>query len=84
MPNIKSAIKRVKTSEKRRVANKNKKTTLRTELKKLSVALEENAENVKDLASHAQKSIDRAAAKGLIHKNTAARKVAQIAKAVQK
>jgi len=82
MPNIKSAIKRVKVTEKKTAANKMKKSEIRTVVKKAkaSIATADSAVFVKD----AQITIDKAAAKGYIHKNTAARKKSRIAKAVNK
>ena len=79
MPNIKSQIKRVKTNEKERVRNKAVKTNLRSSLKKAEAAIAEGKDN-KDVVNNAYSTIDSAARKGVIHKNTAARKKAAIAK----
>ena len=84
MPNIKSAIKRVKVAEKRRMQNKMIKSALRTEIKKVDLAIEAGAEGVKEMARKTQKAIDQAASKGILHKNTAARRNSRIAKAMNK
>ncbi|MEK9198841.1 30S ribosomal protein S20 [Ureibacillus sp. 179-F W5.1 NHS] len=80
MPNIKSAIKRVKTAEKANIANSQAKSAMRTTIKKAELALANNAENAKELLVAANKALDTAASKGLIHKNAAARKKSRLAK----
>lgn len=80
MPNIKSAIKRVKVNEKANVANSQAKSAMRTTVKKAENAVAENAENKQELLQAAFKSLDKAASKGLIHKNAAARKKSRLAK----
>ncbi|WP_338750240.1 30S ribosomal protein S20 [Bacillus sp. FJAT-52991] len=73
MPNIKSAIKRVKTIQKRTEQNSQVKSAMRTAVKKFEVAVANNEDNAKVLLTEAVSSLDKAAAKGLIHKNTANR-----------
>ncbi|WP_138493295.1 30S ribosomal protein S20 [Paenibacillus pinistramenti] len=81
MPNIKSAIKRVKTSEKRRALNASQKSALRTVVKTADTALVNNdVEAAKAAIVAATKKLDKAATKGLIHKNAAARKKSRLAK----
>lgn len=80
MPNIKSAKKRVLTAQKRTLKNRAAKSELRTSLKKANVALETGADNAGDAVKVAIKQIDQAAAKGLIHKNNAARKKSGLTK----
>ena len=80
MPNIKSAIKRVKTAEKANAANSQAKSAMRTTVKKAEVALATGAENAQELVVAASKALDKAASKGLIHKNAAARKKSRLAK----
>ncbi|MBQ8170924.1 MAG: 30S ribosomal protein S20 [Oscillospiraceae bacterium] len=75
MPNIKSAKKRVLVAKQRTEANKAAKTRLRTVLKK---ARAEGAEA--EVIKTAVVSVDKAAGKGLIHKNKAARLKSQLAK----
>ncbi|MFX3674440.1 MAG: 30S ribosomal protein S20 [Paenisporosarcina sp.] len=80
MPNIKSAIKRVKTNASAQSQNAHAKSTMRTAVKKAETASTNNGENAKELLLTAIKQVDKAASKGLIHKNTAARKKAQLMK----
>lgn len=81
MPNIKSAIKRVKTSEKRRALNASQKSALRTAVKAADVATAgTDAEAAKAALIVATKKLDKAVTKGLIHKNAAARKKSRLAK----
>lgn len=82
MPNIKSAIKRVKTAEKKAVANKITRGTIRTTIKKAKIAVESSSPDLEAIVKQAVVSIDKAAAKGYMHKNTAARKKSRLAKAV--
>jgi small subunit ribosomal protein S20 len=77
MPNIKSAIKRTKTNEARRLRNASAKSALRTAVKQADVAVVGTDVNA---AKAAQKKLDKAATKGLIHKNAAARKKSRLAK----
>ncbi|MFJ7737906.1 30S ribosomal protein S20 [Lysinibacillus sp. NPDC097287] len=80
MPNIKSAIKRVKVNAKANAANTQAKSAMRTTVKKAENAVAEKAENAQELLQAAYKSLDKAASKGLIHKNAAARKKSRLAK----
>ncbi|MDI7740779.1 30S ribosomal protein S20 [Lysinibacillus fusiformis] len=80
MPNIKSAIKRVKVAEKANAANAQAKSAMRTTVKKAEQALANNADNANELVLAASKALDSAASKGLIHKNAAARKKSRLAK----
>lgn len=83
MPNIKSAVKRVKTNEKRRMLNASHKSALRTAVKAADVALTSNdVENAQAALVNATKKLDKAVTKGLIHKNAAARKKSRLAKKV--
>lgn len=80
MPNIKSALKREVKSKKENAANKSQKTALKTELKKFDAAVAEgNKEAAAGTYKAAVKSVDRAAGKGLIHKNNAANKKSAMA-----
>ena len=74
MPNHKSAEKRVRQSEKRRVINRSHKTKLRTYIKKLRTALDSgNSEDVQKILPDAISVIDKSVQKGVLHKNAAAR-----------
>jgi len=83
MPNIKSAIKRVNVSEKKAVANKNKKSAIRTTLKKAKANIKAG-EDLDATVKSTQKAIDQAAAKGHMSKNAASRAKSKIAKAANK
>jgi len=75
MANIKSAKKRVVTNELRRQRNVAVKSRLKTHLKNTLTALEsKDVAQVKSLLPEALSEIDRAASKGVIHRNSAARK----------
>lgn len=81
MPNIKSAIKRVKTNDKRRLQNASQKSALRTAVKSFETAAAgQNVESMKETLIAATKKLDKAVTKGLIHKNAAARKKSRLAK----
>ncbi len=81
MPNIKSAIKRVDVIEKKTLRNNMIKSGYRTAVKKFeeAVAAGDKA-NAEKLFSEATKKIDQACTKGVIVKNTAARKKSNLAK----
>jgi small subunit ribosomal protein S20 len=81
MANIKSAIKRVQTSEKRRAQNAAFKSDLRTSIKTFNAKAENNdVEGAKEAFLVATKKIDKAADKGLIHKNAANRQKSRLQK----
>ncbi|MCA1063468.1 30S ribosomal protein S20 [Rossellomorea sp. AcN35-11] len=80
MPNIKSAIKRVKTSNERNAQNAAVKSTMRTAIKKAEAATANSADNAKDLVTEAVRQLDKAAQKGLIHKNAADRHKSRLMK----
>ena len=75
MPNIKSAKKRVLVSKVNNARNKMEKSALKTSLKKFDAAVAEGNRSEADVAYKvAVKAVDKAAAKGLLHKNNAAHK----------
>lgn len=80
MPNIRSAKKRVKANAAKALANKARRSSLKTVIKKADAACETNDVEKEAVVRMAMKRIDQAAAKGLIHKNNAARKKSQLAK----
>ncbi|WP_439213637.1 30S ribosomal protein S20 [Duffyella gerundensis] len=85
MANIKSAKKRAVTSEKRRKHNASRRSMMRTFIKKVLAAI---ATGDKEAAQNAfnemQPLVDRQAAKGLIHKNKAARHKSNLTAAINK
>jgi small subunit ribosomal protein S20 len=79
----KSAIKRAKQSEGRRLRNAHVKTTMKTQIKKALSAIEtKDKENLNLLFGKAVTQINKAASKGVIHRNNAARKVSRLTKKV--
>ncbi|ANU16996.1 30S ribosomal protein S20 [Planococcus maritimus] len=80
MPNIKSAIKRVRTTDKKNAQNSSVKTAMRSSVKKADNAVANNEENKGDSLKAAIKQVEKAASKGLIHKNTAARRKSSLMK----
>ena len=85
MPNIKSAKKRVLLSRIANERNKQEKSALKTTLKKFDAAIESgNKEQADSAYTAAVKSIDKAVTKGILHKNTAARKKSNITKKMNK
>jgi small subunit ribosomal protein S20 len=81
MPNIKSAIKRVKINDKKRAKNITVKSAMRTSVKKVEAAIVTNdATAAVTTFADAASKLDKAAAKGLIHKNAAARKKSRLMK----
>ena len=80
MPNIKSAKKRVKVNATKAAANKSRKSNLKTVLKKADAAVTSGAADKAEAIKVAIKRVDQACAHGLMHKNKAARKKAQLAK----
>ena len=80
MPNIKSAKKRVKVIAAKTAQNKASRSELKTDIKKATTAIENGAEDKDVLVNAAIKKIDQAASKGLLHKNTAARRKSALAK----
>ncbi len=83
MPNIKSAIKRVRVTKKKNLRNRMIKTAMRTSVKKFDVAVAANSAD-QQLFSATSASIDKAASKGVIHKNAANRKKSRLAKRLNK
>ena len=80
MPNIKSAKKRVIVNKTKAARNKSRNSALKTAIKKAHTAAETNAADKKEVVTAAIKKVDQVAAKGLIHKNNAARKKSALAK----
>ena len=80
MPNIKSAKKRVKVIATKTAQNKEIKSALKTAIKKAYIAIENNADNKTEAVNLAVKKIDQATAKGICHKNKAARSKSNLAK----
>ena len=85
MANIKSAKKRVLTAERNRLRNVAFKSSIKTAVKKvLELAKAEDKEALNSAMSKAYQLCDKAVSKGVLHKNTAARKKSRLTKAVNK
>ena len=83
MANIKSAKKRIKVIEAKTLQNKMFKTQLKTDIKKYQAAIAAgDMALAQETYKIAVKKIDQAAARGIIHKNAAARKKSQFTKAL--
>ena len=81
LANHKSAIKRARQNEIRRFRNRSVKTRVKSVVKNVRQAVAEDSGEAKDVQlKEAQSAIDKAAKKGVMHKRTAARKVARLAK----
>jgi small subunit ribosomal protein S20 len=76
--NIKSQIKRNRQTIKRQARNKSVRSELRTRTKRAITAIDEGTEDVEETLRLAIKRIDKAAAKGVIHKNQAANRKARL------
>ena len=78
MPNIKSAKKRVKVIASKTLKNQMFKTSLKTTIKKYEAAVAaKDKDNLDKTYREAVKKVDKAAARGIIHRNKAARKKSQ-------
>jgi len=73
MANMKSAIKRVNTTQVAEDRNNSQKTEMRSAVKKAKSAINNNADNKAELVSLAVKKVDKAAQRNLIHSNKADR-----------
>lgn len=80
MANIKSQIKRNRQNEKRRIQNRVVRGSTRTALYKARLAVVTNQENSEEMVKKAVIALDKAAQKGVIHKNNAARKKSRLIK----
>ena len=82
MANHKSAKKRAKQSQVRRLRNRSAKTTLKNLEKSLRAAQETGADTKAELMRQTQSAIHKAAKKGILHKKTASRKISRLFKLV--
>ncbi len=85
MANIKSAKKRILVIQTKTLRNKSIKSKVKTYIKKVEVAIAEgNKEAAQAALNNAISEISKAASKGIYHKNTAARKISRLTKAVNR
>lgn len=83
MANHKSAVKRVRQTEKRTIVNRSNRSRVRTQIKKLRSALAGTDVNLsQELLNPTISTIDKAVNKGILHKNTAARYKSRLTKHV--
>ena len=82
--NIASQIKRNKQNEKRRIRNKSVRSELRARVEVAESAATDGSEDLEAATRLAMKRIDKAAAKGVIHKNEASRRKSRLAKRLAK
>ena len=80
MPNIKQQKKRMRLAERQTLSNRQVKSSLKTLFKKLEANVEEgNGDEATKLAVELSSKIDKAATKGVIHRNAAARRKRRVA-----
>lgn len=80
MANTKSAIKRMKQNEKRRQRNRAARSNIRSTVKAAGTAVSSKGADAKATVHEAIRVLDRAVTKGLLHRNTAARKKSALAR----
>jgi small subunit ribosomal protein S20 len=80
MANIKSQIKRNRSNEKRRLRNQGVRSELKTRTKSAATAIAEGSDEAPEAVRLAQKRLGKAASKGRIHKNQAARRTSRLMK----
>ena len=80
MANIKSQIKRNRQNEKRRLNNRNVRGASRTAVNQARASLQKSAPETKEAVLNAISTLDKAAGKGVIHKNAAARRKGRLMK----
>lgn len=82
MANIKSQIKRNRQNEKRHARNKAVRSELKTRVKRAVTAAQQGDDSAAELAKTAVQRLDKAASKGIIHKNAAARRKSRLQKRI--
>jgi small subunit ribosomal protein S20 len=83
VPNIKSAIKRTRVSERRHLRNRAAKSAVRTFVKAAEKSIKSatvNVETTQEAVTRALQAIDSTASKGILHKNNAARRKSRLMK----
>ncbi len=78
MPNHKSAEKRMRQSERRRVVNRSNRSRLRTAVKELRGALDKGGKSAAEMLPKTVSEIDKAVQKGVLHRNAAARQKSRL------
>jgi small subunit ribosomal protein S20 len=80
--NTRSAMKRIKQNEKRRLRNRAVRSTIRSSMKSARTATAEKSPPSKEIVLEAIRVLDRAVTRGVIHRNTAARKKSALARSL--
>ncbi len=80
MANTRSAIKRIRSSARKRARNTLVRSSVRTAVKKANTAVQGKTEDSAEAVKRAISELDRAASKGVIHKNNAARRKSRLVK----
>ena len=85
MANIKSAIKEIRASERRRKVNQLHRSRARTQVKQVRILIEDGElTEAQAMLSQAASALDKAAKKGALHPNTAARRKSRLMKALNR
>ena len=85
MANIKSAIKQIRASERRRQVNQIHRSRARTQVKETRLLIEDGElTEAQAMLSQASSALDKAAKKGALHRNTAARRISRLAKSLNR
>jgi small subunit ribosomal protein S20 len=80
LANTKSAMKRIRQSENRRLRNRTVRSKVRTAVKTARTAVAESSGDARTVVLEAIRALDKAVTKGVIHRNTAARKKSGLAR----
>lgn len=80
MANTKSALKRIRQNEKLRARNRTERSRVRTAVKTVRTAVSEGSADARATALAAIRALDKAVSKGVVHRNTAARKKSALAR----
>jgi len=84
MANLKSAIKRVRTNDTKRLLNQSFKSEMRSHIKQVETLVEaKDVENAKKAFQEASRKIDKTVQKGIIHKNNGNRQKSRLAKKIK-
>jgi len=84
MANIKSQMKRNRQNDRRRMRNKVARSELKTRIKRAAEGLEAGTEDASDRVRAAQRRLGKAAGKGVVHRNQAARRTSRLMKRAAK
>ena len=84
MANTRSAEKRNRQAQKRRARNVQVRTTLKTAVKKAREAIAKGEATAREAVQGAVRALDKAASRGIVHRNAAARRIARMVKAATK